>query len=151
LGLYALSQAAGYVEDALATVSRARNDLDGPAEGSQGALELEVLGVRAGQHVLDAHLLARLRLVVVEDYLQAMARIVRAPDSLYPLYPLARSGAETAARAWWLLDPALTPRARAERGLAERIYSLDQIRQLPFREAKQRARPEISVSGCVGC
>lgn len=107
-----------------------------PADGSQVAAERIDPRERVRQHVNDAVTTAGLRLVAVEEHLEAMVSLAMQPTTTYSVYTVARTVAEISARAWWLLDPDLDAEVRAWRGLLERLYSLRQQAQLPNSDAE---------------
>ncbi|MFI5281849.1 MAG: hypothetical protein ACHQ0J_01810 [Candidatus Dormibacterales bacterium] len=67
---------------------------------------------------------------------------------LYPLggYTLLRGAAEPAARAAWLMDPAITPKARRARVLVERLNALQERRKF----AGQRKPADDRIKTLVG-
>lgn len=106
---------------------------------------------RVRRHVLDAASTGGMRLVMVEDHLRSMAWLGRSEALIYSLYTVARTVAEVASRAWWLLGPSLDAEDRAQRGLAERQYSLQQQKGLGLVEdADERIRDLRSLAARDG-
>lgn len=99
--------------------------------GSQFDDELAAAGdTRAGQHLHDGVGLAGLRIIVAGEHLESLAALVRSESTIYSVYTVARTAAEVAARAWWLLDPSIGGADRAQRSLADELYSLDRREDL---------------------
>lgn len=117
-------------------------------QGSQLDEEVAVSTGRMAQHLQDAVTVAAARLAMVEEHLATMVTIARKPHAVYSLYTTARTTAEVAARAWWLLDTSVAADDRAQRGLAERKHSLEQ--QFGFgselRDEAKRRRSELMES-----
>jgi len=78
----------------------------------------------------EAHQLAVVCRVAADDHLQSLARLIADPPAVYSTSVVARSASESAARAWWLLDPALTVEERIARGMTERVFSLTEVARL---------------------
>jgi hypothetical protein len=87
-------------------------------------------GTRAGHHRHDGVNLAGLRIIVAGEHLESLAALVRSESTIYSVYTVARTTAEAAARAWWLLDPSNDGSDHAERSLADELYSHAQREEL---------------------
>lgn len=112
--------------------------------GSQFDDELAAAGdTRAGQHLHDGVNLAGLRIIVAGEHLESLAALVRSESIIYPVYTVARTAAEVAARAWWLLDPSIDGADRAQRSLTDELFNLEQREDLGGEYAgNARARRE---------
>jgi|SRR5579859_409206 len=95
-----------------------------PAPGSDHANAVE------GWRGNDPGPLAEL-LLLSADYHLLTFRAALSTKELYPLggHTLLRGAAEPAARAAWLMDPAITPKARRARVLVERLNALQERRK----------------------
>ncbi len=67
----------------------------------------------------------RLQLLVVSHHLKSISNLLGVQMPLFGPEILTRSAHETAARAWWLVDPAIGLRRRIARSLTDRLYSAD--------------------------
>ncbi len=99
----------------------------------------------------DAVLLASLRLTVAEDHLGAIATLIRQGRIVYATYSLARTAAEVASRAWYLLDPDMSLERRVRAGISERLYSLQEQSDLGIEsittESRNRGREIAGEAG----
>lgn len=86
---------------------------------------------------------ALLRMVGAEEHLATLGRLIFDPTTVYSTYSVARTAAELAARAWWLLDPDIDAGHRAERNLAERFYGFGQLINLGIEPASAHAKKRI--------
>jgi hypothetical protein len=92
---------------------------------------------------------ARLRVLAVVEHLAAIADLIDAvPPREWSMQVIARSVVEVAARAWWLLDPAVELRTsderahrRVERSFVDRLHSAYQA---------ERLAAELQLVGGVG-
>jgi hypothetical protein len=94
-----------------------------PAAGSPAAREIDG-GGRLEDAVKDGLSIAAMILGGAQDHLVGLACLLAAESSVYAPRTVARGLLEGAARAWWLLDPAIDARERVARTLTERLYSL---------------------------
>lgn len=74
--------------------------------------------------VKTAYSVAELYLLAAMDHLGSLAVLIMPPTPLFGWAVAARSSIEASARAWWLLDPALSVRQRVARSITERLYSV---------------------------
>lgn len=108
-----------------------------PRAQSPAALELAeetnyaVEGAWGSEPVAGAYSTAAVHLVVCQDGLEAMRRLFDEPPSTFGIVSVARGGLEAAARAWYLLDPAITVRERVARGITDRLHSLYEQTKYP--------------------
>lgn len=108
--------------------------------GTPAALEAEALGAGGTKTLGELIGVVELRLSAAEDLLAGAGTVLAGEAGLmWSLYPLVRSAAEFSARAAWLVEPDLTPRQRAGRLVAERLYSLGEQANLPIPGAKEEA------------
>jgi hypothetical protein len=84
------------------------------------AQEIKTLGSPA----YDALSCASMVLGGAQDHLRGLESLLVAESSVYAPMTVARALLESAARAWWLLDPAIEARERISRALTERLKSL---------------------------
>lgn len=129
---YALERAADYIlqNSAKADEVRAANGRRWADDSRLGEQYAE-LDADAADFLEDGFNGALLRLAVVEDHLCGIANLIKEGGRVFPQYAVARSAAETAALAWWFLDPALPAIRRARRGFQDRRASLLDQRGLP--------------------
>jgi hypothetical protein len=109
-----------------------------PAAGSPAAREIDGAG-RLEDAVKDTLSIAAIVLGGAQDHLVGLACLLDAESSVYAPRTVARGLLEGAARAWWLLDPAIDARERVARTLTERLYSL-----------LERAKAERTMSNGTG-
>lgn len=64
------------------------------------------------------------------DHVIGLENLLAAQSSTYAPHTVARALLEGAARAWWLLDPAIDGRERACRGFTERLASLHEAAKI---------------------
>jgi hypothetical protein len=88
-----------------------------PAEKSCDESEL-------GGAVLDAYMIGAAQISAAMDFVSGMVHLCRPEIHRYAVFACGRAAIEVSARAWWILDEALTPRERAMRGLKERCRGL---------------------------
>ena len=64
------------------------------------------------------------------EYLMSLRQVFSSPMALYGFQVLTRSLVEASARAWWLLDAAISPRERVARAAVERLFSLNEVEKV---------------------
>lgn len=81
--------------------------------------------------VLDANLSAGLVASSANDHASGLAAVLRMPaGGIFSTYTVARGLMETAARAWYLMEPDIDVLERVRRHMNERLYSLNESRLL---------------------
>lgn len=128
-----------------------------PAPDSAAAREWEQdgsdeLGVRT------TFSLAATLLAAAQSNLEATARVLIEPLPELGVYPSARAAMENSARAWWLLEPDISLKERAARGIVERLNSLHESTDLErllsqgqnAKERKQPAREKEVAADAAG-
>lgn len=136
---YALDQLGGYLEEIQQHSTLVRRKVT-PAPGSQAAREKDGCSPEVWAFIRQGVLLANTRLVVAEEHLATLGKLVRDTRSVYSVYTVARTAAEISALAWWLLDPEISVAERAGRGVGQRLYSIQQQGELPVENAKADAK-----------
>jgi len=112
-----------------ADIERNANGLNGPA-GPWGSYEVELAHSLAGGALL----------MVTDNYLASLPLLLGDQMVLFGFQPVSRSVVETAARAWWLLEPGIGPRMRVTRALVEKLYSNNEMHLVDL--AENRPEPE---------
>ena len=84
-------------------------------------------GVWEDRPLDDAHNGVMLALYAIGQEMEGIARGLDALPLAYADVVLTRSVMETAARAWWMVEPSLAPRDRAARHITELLYGLHQF------------------------
>ncbi|MEU8003220.1 hypothetical protein AB0B66_18845 [Catellatospora sp. NPDC049111] len=74
--------------------------------------------------VLDELLISAGTVQTLSYQVYSIGRLLHAPVSMRAVQALVRTALETAARAWWLLDPALTIRQRVTRSIGVTLQSM---------------------------
>lgn len=87
-------------------------------------------GAWARRPLLEAYGLAGQMAYHCSDHLLGAAACLRAPHVLYSVFTLSRAALESAAGAWYLLDPACDERERVRRWLNEQLHSLTEEHSL---------------------
>lgn len=105
------------------------NGLSGPA-GLWGSNEVELAYSLAGGALL----------MVAANYLASLPPLLGDQMVLFGFQAVSRSVVETAARAWWLLEPGIGPRMRVTRALVEKLYSNNEMHSVDL--AEQRPESE---------
>jgi hypothetical protein len=101
-----------------------------PESGSQASREWEASEEADIAEVHTAYSTAAILLAAAQNHLEATSRLLVEPLPEFGIFATCRSAMENAGRAWWLLDPELSPQLRAGRGLAARISSLSEARDV---------------------
>lgn len=97
-----------------------------PVPGSVAAREIEAGGSLATDTLSSAAMV----LGGAHDHVIGLENLLAAQSSVYAPHTVARALLEGAARAWWLLDPAIDGRERACRGFTERLASLHEAAKI---------------------
>lgn len=121
---YLLDEAAAGLSELFGWLPGHRSSLPGFVDDSDAGRERAELGDLGG-YVVDLTVTCGMRFTVAEDYLQAFAGLIRT-ESIYSIYPLARSTVDLMGRVYWLTEPGLNARRRAGRQLGDRLHSLDE-------------------------
>lgn len=127
-----------------ATIGRMIREAEGnkPRNGSKGWHELQeenrfVAAAPWGDTpVFEAHSQALLRLAAAEDHLFGMERVLGEPVLAFSPLTLCRGVLESAGRAWWTLDPAISVELRICRAKNERYFSLLEQAKMPIDDTK---------------
>jgi hypothetical protein len=96
-----------------------------PLSGSQADAEWNSESV-SGEEIRNTYAKVNQLLDAAENHLEGTARQLQEPIPHFGIYATTRAALENSSRAWWLLDPTISHRERAGRGLAERFYNLDE-------------------------
>jgi hypothetical protein len=109
-----------------------------PADGSPALAELAVEGSLGDQGawgknpVRQAHDVALMLLLFAENGAKGLDLLLdRRPPFRQAMLAASRSSIECAGRAWWLADPNIDVRTRVARVMNERMYSLEELGNLP--------------------
>lgn len=80
------------------------------------------------------------------QYLFALNQLLQVPMALFGYQVVTRSLVESAARAWWILDPAISPRERVVRASVERWFSIVELGKVASsiqRDPSEQKRREL--------
>jgi hypothetical protein len=108
-----------------ADIERTANGLSGPS-GPWGSNEVELAHSLAGGALL----------MVTANYLASLPPLLGDQMVLFGFQAVSRSVVETAARAWWLLEPGIGPRMRVTRALVEKLYSNNEMHLIDIAESR---------------
>jgi len=112
-----------------ADIERNANGLNGPA-GTWGSNEVELAHSLAGGALL----------MVTANYLASLPPLLGDQMVLFGFQAVSRSVVETAARAWWLLEPGIGPRMRVTRALVEKLYSNNEMHLIDIAENRPESK-----------
>lgn len=87
--------------------------------------------------VADVLSIASMQMAAAGDHVRSLANLLNEPGA-YATAAVARAALETAARAFWLLDPAIGVRVRIARGMTLRLHSLRESLKLPLQDSVRR-------------
>jgi hypothetical protein len=104
------------------------DDAGTPASGSPAALEAadtSLAGVWGADPARQATNLGRTLAAAASDHLLALADLLKSEQTgAFAAFTIGRGLLETAARSWYLLEPAIEVRERVRRHMNERLWSL---------------------------